>query len=167
MIARHSRRVASYLRFVLVGDWDQYSIGFSVPSGRCCSSLVHSIWTSQSSTSSDMRPVLLGRAKTGAGISAFSSEFVDFDSFSLTGPKVVGWSFCSLALSGAERRAKIEINFRKSFRIPKKDQTSKMFVGVFILRIASVVCDANLRRVRRVQCLRHTNLSAKNQNFLT
>lgn len=65
-----------------------------------------------------------------------------------------GWSFCSCLFSVATILAKFETNRRNTFHNPRMEQSFIRDVKTWSMRMASVVCDANSRRLVRMTCPR-------------
>lgn len=84
--------------------------------------------------------VVLGSVTTSGIDSTFFGEFMYFNSSSLNGSKVTGWSFRSLALNGTARRAKFGTNCQDTLHNPRNERSSEMFGNSFSPLIVLVVC---------------------------
>lgn len=114
-----------------------------------------------------MWPLVLESVKTCGDSNACFTEFIDFSSFSLSNPKIVGWSFRSLAFRGTARRLTLGTNLQNKLHCPKKDQSLINFVGAFIPCMASLVCDLIPLRLGWITCPQLLIFLAKSRHFFT
>lgn len=124
---------------VLVGDQDQYLMGFVVPSGYSYCCITQPDWITRASISSVMQTVVLGSVRSDGDTNAFLSKFTNCNLSLLSSSKAAGCSFCILTFNGAARHAKLLSNLWNTSHNPGRERGLLTFVCSFDSREVSAV----------------------------
>lgn len=164
-ILSHSRCVLLYLRSASANVGDKYAIGLFFLSCCACNN-THSIWTSHASMQRVLCPVEFGSARRGGDMSESFNEFMDYNSLSLRGPNVLGWSLCSFAFKGATMQAKFRMKPRKELHSPREERSSVRLVGGCNPPIVFFVCDSSSKCRERITCPKKFNRLGEKSTLL-